>query len=205
MIKVTLEQLKKLAPNIRANYQEAFAEADTVLANYGINKNKLRVVHFLAQVLHESGGLTIFIENMNYRAERIVQVWNKRFPTVEAAKPYAHNPEKLANKVYGGRMGNVNPGDGWKFIGRGLIQLTGRESYKKFGDRLGVNLVANPDLAFSGKWALKIAAEEWKASGCNAFADEDSIRKVTKAINGGLIGLASREDWLIKTRKIWMT
>jgi putative chitinase len=204
MIKVTLEQLKKLAPNIRANYQEAFAEADTVLATYGINKNKLRVAHFMAQALHETGGLTILIENMNYRAERIMQVWDKRFPTIESAKPYAHNPEKLANKVYGGRMGNVNPGDGWKFIGRGLIQLTGRESYKKFGDRLGVNLVANPDLAYSGKWALKIAAEEWKASGCNAFADEDSIRKVTKAINGGLIGLASREDWHVKAKQIWM-
>lgn len=82
----------------------------------------------MAQVLHETGGLTVLVENMNYRAERIVQVWPSRFRTIEEATPYAHNPEKLANKVYGGRMGNTHPGDGWRFIGRGLLQITGRES-----------------------------------------------------------------------------
>jgi len=203
-LRITPEQLNRIAPNARANYREAFAQADTVLAQYDINKNGLRLSHFMAQVLHEVSGLTILIENMNYRAERIVQVWSTRFPTVASAEPYAHNPEKLANKVYGGRMGNVQPGDGWRFIGRGMIQITGRESYEKFGNRLGVDLISNPDLAFSAEWALKIAAEEWKASNCNAFADEDNLRKVTKAINGGLIGLASRQEWLTKAKKIWL-
>lgn len=205
IVKITTEQLNLLAPNARQNYKDAFAQADTDLATYGINKNALRLAHFMAQVLHEVGGLTILIENMNYRAERIVQVWSSRFPTIASAEPFAHNPEKLANKVYGGRMGNNQPGDGFRFIGRGLIQLTGRESYKKFGDRLGIDLTANPDLAFSAEWALKIAAEEWKEKGCNAFADVDDLRKVTKAINGGLIGLESRRAWLEKAKRIWLT
>ncbi len=204
IVKITAEQLNELAPNARASYREAFAKADTVLESYGINKNALRLAHFMAQVLHEVGGLTILIENMNYSAVRMTQVWKKRFPTISSAEPFAHNPEKLANKTYGGRMGNTKPGDGFRFIGRGLIQLTGRESYKKFGDLLGVDLTADPDLAFSAKWALKIAAEEWKASGCNALADADDVKKVTFAINGGLIGLASREEWLNKTKRIWL-
>lgn len=204
IVKITTEQLARLAPNARQNYKDAFARADTVLATYGINKNALRLSHFMAQVLHEVGGLTILIENMNYRAERIVQVWSSRFPTVASAEPFAHNPEKLANKVYGGRMGNNQTGDGFRFIGRGLIQLTGRESYKKFGDRLGVDLTANPDLAFSAEWALKIAAEEWKEKDCNALADADDLRKITRAINGGLIGLESRRGWLEKTKRIWL-
>ncbi len=203
MIRILPDQLQRIAPNARANYKAAFTEADTELMRYGINDNRLRLAHFMAQTLHEVGGLTILIENMNYRAERIKVVWPSRFPTVESAMPYAHNPEKLANKVYGGRMGNTQQGDGWRFIGRGLIQLTGRESYEKFGERLGVDLAANPDLAFSGEWALKIAAEEWKAGNCNAFADADDLRRVTRAINGGLIGLASRADWLAKTKAIW--
>jgi len=205
IVRVTAEQLATLAPNARQSYKDSFAQADTVLATYGINKNALRLAHFMAQVLHEVGGLTILIENMNYRAVRITQVWPSRFPTVASAEPFAHNPEKLANNVYGNRMGNNLPGDGFRFIGRGLIQLTGRESYKKFGDRLGVDLTANPDLAFSAEWALKIAAEEWKASGCNALADADDLRGVTRAINGGLIGLDSRREWLDKTKRIWVS
>lgn len=204
IVKLTSHQLAILAPNARQNYKDAFAKADTVLADYGINKNALRLSHFMAQVLHEVGGLTILVENMNYRAARIVEVWTKRFPTLADAEPYAHHPEKLANKTYGGRMGNNQAGDGWKFIGRGLIQLTGRENYERFGTRLGVNLVDNPDLAFSADWALKIAAEEWKQTNCNSLADADDIEKVTKAINGGLIGLSSRREWLEKTKRVWM-
>ena len=203
MIPITAEQIRLLASSARSSYREAFARADAVLASYGINDNGLRLAHFMAQVLHESGGLTLLVENMNYRAERIVQVWPSRFSSVAAARPYAHNPEKLANKVYGGRMGNTRPGDGWRFIGRGLMQTTGRESYEKFGRALGVDLAGNPELVTDPAWALHIPAEEWKASGCNAFADADNLRRVTRAINGGLIGLSSRQDWLSKTKHIW--
>jgi putative chitinase len=203
MIPITTTQLKHLAPNARSNYLEAFAGADAVLASYGINDNRLRLAHFMAQVLHECGGLTVYTEDMNYSAKRIRQVWPSRFASVAAAKPYQHNPEKLANKVYGGRMGNTKPGDGFRFIGHGLLQITGRESYEKYGQALGFDLAGNSDLAFSPEWALKIACAEWKASGCNARADADSIRKVTFAINGGYTGLAEREEWLKRTKHVW--
>jgi putative chitinase len=202
MIPVTMEQVKKLAPNIKPQYATAFQSADSVLAEYGINNNKLRLAHFMAQILHESGAFTILEENLNYNAKRMTVVWHKRFPTEADAAPYAHNPEKLANKVYGGRMGNVDPGDGWKYRGRGLLQLTGRDSYKEHGKKIGVDLENNPDLAFSDA-TLKIAAAEFKASGCNAFADADDIVKVTQAINNGQTGIDSRKAWLVKTKKVW--
>jgi putative chitinase len=202
MIEVTMDQVKKLAPNIKPAYEQAFRDVNAVLTEFGVNENKLRVAHFMAQILHESGAFTILEENLNYSAKRMTQVWPSRFKTIADATPFAKNPEKLANKVYGGRMGNVDPGDGWKYRGRGLLQLTGRESYKKHGARVGADLETNPDLAASDL-ALKIAAAEFKASGCNAFADADNVDKVTKAINGGLIGLAERKAWLVKTKKIW--
>lgn len=205
IVKITTAQLALLAPNARQNYKDAFATADVDLAAYGINKNPLRVAHFMAQTLHESGGLTVFIENMNYRAARIREVWKTRFASVADAEPFAHNPEKLANNVYGDRMGNdPDNGDGFRFIGRGLIQVTGRESYKKFGGLIGVDLTTNPDLAFSAKWAVKIAAEEWKEKDCNPLADADNLREITRRINGGFIGLDSRREWLEKTKRIWM-
>jgi putative chitinase len=203
MIPVTSAQLQLLAPNIRSNYRSGFANADQVLAEYGINNTVLRLAHFMAQILHESGGLTVLIENLDYRAERIREVWPNRFKTVEDAKPFAHHPEALANKVYGGRMGNIQPGDGWRFIGRGLLQITGRESYERYGKALGVELAANPDLAFSPEWCLPLAAVDWTAAGCNAFADADDIRKITRAINGGYTGLPSRKQWLAKTKQVW--
>ena len=204
MVKITPEQLRQIAPNARSSYRQAFDAAYNVLAHYGINANGLRLSHFMAQVLHETGGLTVLVEDMNYRAERIVQVWPSRFRSVEEARPYAHNPSKLANKVYGGRMGNVRQGDGWRFIGRGLLQITGRESYEKYGRALGINLADNPDLALDPSWVLKIAAEEWTASNCSTHADADNVRRVTRCINGGLIGLSSRQNWLIKAKRIWL-
>jgi putative chitinase len=203
MISITAEQLRKLAPNARSAYRQAFTEADAVLARHGINDNALRLSHFMAQVLHECGGLTLQEEDMNYRAATIVRTWPKRFSSVEAARPFAHNPQKLANKVYGGRMGNTGPNDGWRYIGRGLLQITGRESYKKYGRALSIDLENNPELAFSAEWALKIAAEEWAASRCNTPADADDIRRVTIAINGAEIGLPSRRNWLAKTKQVW--
>jgi putative chitinase len=204
MIPVTSDQLERLAPHMRASYRVGFAGADQVLARYGINQTTLRLAHFMAQVLHETGGLTILVENFNYRAERIREVWPSRFKSVIQARPYAHNPEALANKVYGGRMGNTEPGDGWRFIGRGLLQITGRESYERYGKEIGIDLVGDPDLAFSAEWCLPVAAAEWTAAGCNAFADADDVRAVTRAINGGDVGLSSREQWLARTRQVWV-
>jgi putative chitinase len=201
---ITSEQLQQLAPNAHTAYKQAFQAAAAVFEGYGITTG-LRLAHFMAQALHETGGRTILEESMNYRAERIVQVWPSRFKTVADAQPFAHNPEALANNVYADRMGNNQPGDGWRFIGRGLLQITGRESYTLYGARLGIDLIASPELAMSAQWALPIALEEWKASNCNALADADNLRGVTRAINGGYIGLSSRADWLAKTKHIWGT
>jgi predicted chitinase len=203
MIRLTPEQLMLLAPSSVQRCRDAFADADVVLAKYDINGNALRLAHFMAQILHESGGLCIIEENLSYTAKRMMQIWPKRFKTLEAAKPYAKNPRALANKVYGGRMGNTGPDDGWLYIGRGLLQITGRESYDKYGSRLGCNLVGEPRLASDPNWALRIAAEEWTDKGCNPYADQDDITTITKRINGGLIGFDERKKWLVKTKKVW--
>jgi len=203
VVAISAAQLQKLAPNARTVYRTAFQTADQDLAAHDVNKTKLRVAHFMAQVLHESGGLTILVENLNYSPERLTKVWPRRFPTVTAAAPFAHNPAALADKVYGGRMGNTAAHDGSKYIGRGLIQLTGRESYAKFGKTLGVDLEKNPELATDPQWVLKIAVEEWHEKNCNQFADADDVNKVTRLINGGLIGIAERKEWLAKTKNVW--
>lgn len=191
----------RLAPNARAAYLAAFDHADEDLLPFGINAAPLRLAHFMAQVSHETDGLSIRVEAMNYSAGRLPQVWPSRFADPAVAAAHAHAPEKLANFVYGGRMGNTRPGDGWRFIGRGLLQITGRTAYETYGGQLGIPLAERPDLAFSAEWALKIAAAEWAASGrrgrtCNELADADDLEGVTIAINGGRIGLAARRDWL---------
>jgi putative chitinase len=204
MIKINSEEVLHLAPNCRTSYQQAFESVDNVLGQYKINDTALRVAHFMAQVLHETDGLTILRESMNYSAKRMVDVWPSRFKNEAAAAPYAHNPQALANQVYNGRMGNrVGTDDGWKFIGRGMLQVTGREDYDRYGKTLGIDMVADPELAIDPRYTLKIAALEWDAKQCNSDADEDSIRKVTKKINGGLVGLADRVDWLRKTTQVW--
>ncbi len=209
-IALSLPLLAQLAPNARSSYREGAANAQPVLDRHGITQNKLRLAHFLAQILHESGALTLQQENLNYSAPRLPVVWPSRFkprgPLDGAA--YANNPERLANEVYGGRMGNTQPGDGFKYRGRGLMQLTGRDSYRAATRTLRgfstatPDFEAEPDLVFSAAWALPIAAAEWDAKGCNALADEDQITKVTQRINGGQIGIAQRRDWLLRVKAL---
>src|SRR5262249_47114674 len=145
----------------------AFEKADAVLSKFVINANAQRVAHFMAQVLHETGGLTILRESMNYSAKRLPQVWPDRFKTAAKADAFAHKPRELANEVYNGRMGNrTGTDDGWNYIGRGLLQITGREDYKKYGEKLGVDLVADPELAIHPDHTLSLAALEWDAKSC---------------------------------------
>ena len=203
MIPITRSQLLGLAPGARDVYLAAFDLAPSVLPQYEI-VTSLRVAHFMAQVLHESGGLTIVSESLFYtHPARLMEVWPSRFPSIAAAQPFVKNPTKLAEFVYGKRIGNTAPGDGAKYIGRGLLQVTGRESYRRFGKLLGVDLEAQPDLAADARYALAIAAAEWHESSCNVFADHDDIRAVTRAINGGLTGFEERKAWLAKTKKVW--
>lgn len=141
---------------------------------------------FLGQVLHESAMLERLVENLSYSAERLLQVWPKRFPTGTDAAIYAHNPEALANKVYGGRLGNTATGDGWRYRGRGLIQVTGRENYRKLGAFMGLPLEDQPELLEDLDNALLASIVWWERNVPDAFVG-DPI-KVRKAVNGGTLG-----------------
>jgi putative chitinase len=211
-VRVTLEEILRLAPNARSSYREAFRNSQPVFDQFGISETPLRVAHFMAQVLHESGGLANQIESLNYSAERLPKVWPSRFKPSGPLDPadFAHNQQKLGNEVYGGRMGNLGPNDGFTYRGRGLLQLTGRDSYQEATTILRAqnpaapDFVATPDDVFGAEWCVAIAAAEWASKGCNALADQDDIRKVTKAINGGLIGLSDRTEWLRLTKAVWL-
>jgi putative chitinase len=208
---VTTDQITQLAPSARSSYRDAFAAGQSVLDLFEISATALRVAHFVAQMMHESGGLTIQFENLNYSPARLPKVWPSRFQPKGPLDPaaFGHNPQRLANEVYGGRMGNTGPDDGFNYRGRGLLQLTGKDSYseatvilrKSFAD--APDFAADPDSVISADWCLKVAAAEWAAKGCNALADQDSINKVTRAINGGLIGLSERTEWTKRTKFIW--
>lgn len=210
-VAVTLDQVLQLAPRCTAGYRLAFADAQPVLARYAISAAPLRVAHFLAQMLHESGALTLQYENLRYSAERLPAIWPRRFQPLGPLDPaeYAYKPEQLANEVYGGRMGNVLPGDGYRYRGRGLLQLTGKDSYERATTILrssapdAPDLAADPDAVVSAQWCLQIAAAEWAARGCNQAADRDDVAQVSFLINGGAIGLAERIMWTSKTRAVW--
>jgi putative chitinase len=210
-VNVTLEQIQRVAPNARSSYREAFQNGQALLDHFDISATPLRVAHFIAQVLHESDGLAVQIESLNYSAPRLPKVWPSRFRPTGPLDPeaFAHNQERLGNEVYGGRMGNTGPNDGFTYRGRGLLQLTGKASYQDATTILRAShpeapdFVAMPDAVFSAQWCLAVAAAAWHAKGCNPLADQDDIRRVTRAINGGLIGLADRTERLRLTRVVW--
>ena len=164
---------------------------------YEINTIK-RQAHFLGQCGHESNWFNILEENLNYSAQGLMSIWGSRFPTLEIAQQYARQPEKIANKVYGGRMGNLEDGDGWKYRGRGIIQLTGRENYRNTGRALGVDLEGFPELALVPLYACLAAGHYWAKRGLNELADKDDYKEITRRINGGQTGLMDR---IAKTKK----
>lgn len=183
-------QLAQLAPHCdAATLAPALSEA---AAKSGIDTAR-RLACWLGQLDVESGGFTRFVENLNYSSDRLRAVWPHRFPTNESTVGFAHVPEALANKVYGGRLGNTEPGDGYHFRGRGLIQITGRDNYARYGTRLGLDLIGNPELAAEPLTAARIAGAFWSAHGLNVAADADDIEAITRAVNGGLNGLAERQ------------
>lgn len=170
-----------------------------------------RIAAFIAQTSHESGGYTMLSENLNYRAATLAACWPNRFATLGAdKKPIKENgklvptvvansiagkPELIANLVYSSRMGNgpAESGEGWKYRGRGLKQLTGKDNYTRCGQSLGIDLVGNPDLLLEPMAAARSAGWFWKTNHLSAFADKGDIAGMTKKINGGLIGLAERQ------------
>lgn len=156
---------------------------------------------FLGQVLHESSMLTRLEENLRYKnAARLQAVWPKRFPTPTTAIPYVDNPVALANFVYGGRMGNTGPDDGWKYRGRGLIMATGKDNYAALGELMGVDLVSYPELLAKPDAALRSAILWWEGNVPDSIMGD--IVRVTKRVNGGTIGLAHRTELTEKANKL---
>jgi len=183
---ITAEQLEEL--KIEAEWLDPINET---LQRYEIN-TPARISGFIGQCQHESGNFKVLEENLNYSAEALCRVWPSRFPTLEAAQPFHRNPEKIANKVYGGRMGNTEDGDGWLYHGRGLIQLTGKDNYTLCGDALKIDLIHSPDLLLAPRYAALSAGWYWNRRGLNRDADAKDYTGMTKKINGGTIGLNDR-------------
>jgi len=172
------------------------AQLPDTIAKFELN-TPLRLAHFLAQAGHESGGFKAVNENLNYGAKGLLGIFKKYFPTPEKAALYERKPEKIANLVYGGRMGNgpEASGEGWKFRGRGYIQLTGKDNYKAFDAVVAESIIDNPDLVAT-KYPLLSAAWFFHKNGLHKIADggatEAIVTSVTKRVNGGTIGLADR-------------
>jgi putative chitinase len=202
---VSEAQLRKLFPSAKEATVKAFAaKSKALFKEFGISDKAIRKEYFLAQIAHETGGLTRSVENLNYTAKRIAEIWPTRFPTVASAELYAGNPERLANKVYANRMGNGPPesGDGYRYRGRGYIQITGKDGYRQTGLRAGIDLLAKPERAIETDTALRVACAFWKWKDLNSLCDDRDFEEVTRRINGGLIGFDDRKDWLKKVRKV---
>jgi putative chitinase len=177
-----------------------------VFAKYAIDSD-LVLAHFLAQWSEECGAGIEMVENMNYSAAGLMHTWPTRFGADRAAK-FAHNPRMIAETVYGGRMGNkpTPSSDGWDYRGRGLSQLTGRENYEAVGRKMDLDLVGDPDLVNHPDDAVVIACGDmievcrYNDKSCLDYAKDNDLKGVTRALNGGLIGLSDRENWLRKWR-----
>ena len=168
---------------------------EQALPDYDINTSK-RVAAFLAQCAHESGGFLLLKENLNYRAVTLRKVFPKYFPTDDLANAYAGKQEMIANRVYGGRMGNGDEasGDGFRYCGRGLIQLTGKQNYQSFADSIETPVEDLPEYLATFEGAVHSACWFWESNNLNVQADAGDIKTMTRKINGGAIGLADRES-----------
>lgn len=199
---ITLAQFKKFAPN--SKYQQQWYDTlfgpqtelggKSLLEEYEINTPK-RVAAFLAQCAHESGGFVFVTENLNYNASGLMRVFPKYFPDMATAKQYERNPKKIASRVYASRMGNGNEesSEGWKFRGRGILQLTGKDNYFWFAASLEITPEQAVDYLETFEGAAQSACWFWETNKLNALADAGDIKGMTKRINGGFIGLADRE------------
>lgn len=188
----TPAKLKQIiGPNPYLNYwHQAISD---ICPEYEINTPQ-RLAAFIAQCAHESGGFRFLRENLNYKAESLMRTWPSRFPTLEIARQYANNPEKIANKVYANRMGNRDEasGDGWRYLGRGLIQLTGKENYQWFAASLQMDVEDLPEYMGTFEGAVQSACFFWENNNLNNEADAGDIKTMTKKINGGYLGLDDR-------------
>ena len=188
---LSLQQLKQMVKNPHIDHwHEAL---DQLLDDYEIN-TPLRVAHFVAQCAHESGNFVFIKENLNYKAASLQKIFSKYFPTAELAAQYANKPEKIANRIYANRMGNgpETSGDGYKYCGRGLIQLTGKDNYTFFAGSLNIPVEEASDYLATFEGAAQSACWFWEQNNLNRFADANDVKGLTRAINGGYIGLEDR-------------
>lgn len=164
-----------------------------ILPEYEINTPE-RVAAFIAQCAHESGGFKFLQENLNYRAESLMKTWPRHFPNIEIARQYEKQPQKIANRAYANRMGNGDEasGDGWRYLGRGLIQLTGKENYAWFAASLEIPIEEAAEYLQTFEGAVQSACWFWESNNLNQWADKKDILTLTKRINGGTIGLEDR-------------
>ena len=193
---LTLEKLSRLG--IEDKWLQPLNDA---FAKYDISTPK-RQACFLGQAMHESGNFKNLEENLNYSALGLMKTWPSRFPDLDTADKYAHNPEKIANKVYAGRMGNIEEGDGYAFRGRGIFQLTGRENYANFGHNASLDVLSNLDLLSTPEYASLSAGWYWNKRSLNQYADVMDVESLTKRINGGTIGLDNRKAQINKVLDI---
>ena len=191
-MKLTVSQLKQMVPGITHadHWIEAF---DQLLPDYEINTPK-RIAAFIAQCAHESGGFKFLKENLNYKAESLMKTFPKYFSDRDTANAYAKQPVKIANRVYASRMGNGDEasGDGYKYCGRGLIQLTGKTNYEWFAASLEISPAEASEYLETFEGAAQSACWFWESNNLNVEADAGDIKKMTKKINGGYIGLDDR-------------
>jgi len=189
---LTKDQLRQMVKN---QYLDHWYEAlEQLLDDYEIN-TPLRVAHFIAQCAHESGNFVFIKENLNYKAASLRKVFGKYFPTDELAAAYANKPQMIANRVYANRMGNGDEasGDGYRYCGRGLIQLTGKDNYTFFAGSLGITVEEASEYLETFEGAAQSACWYWEQNNLNRFADANDVKGLTRAINGGYIGLEDRQ------------
>lgn len=193
---ITVDILQKICPKTKRSVLETYATPlHEVAEYYDMYTNPKRAAAFLAQVAHESGGFNFVKENLNYSAKGLMTTFKKYFPTEELAKQYERQPAKIANRVYANRMGNgpEESGDGYKFCGRGLIQLTGKNNYTKFAEDLGISVDETVAYLETPAGAVSSAGWFWDNNNLNQYCDNEDFVTLTKRINGGTIGLEDRK------------
>lgn len=195
MARITQQQLLQIFPNAGPVVGVFVTALNDAMARFKI-EGRIRAAAFLAQVGHESGQLRTLVENLNYSAEGLIRTWPKRF-NLATANCVARKPEQIANIVYASRLGNgpAVTGDGWRYRGRGLIQVTGWVNYQACGSALGLDLLTKPELLEQPVYAALSAAWFWSSNGLNELADSGQFEAITRCINGGLTGQSDRLKW----------
>jgi putative chitinase len=202
LIEKALAALRQVAPGARPDYLQAVRDGAPLFRQHGITTPK-RMAHLLAQAMQETGAFTVLRESMNYRAPRILEIFgvghHSARVTAAEAETLAHNEQALAERVYGlgnpskaRELGNTQPGDGFRYRGNGVLQMTGRGAHRRQGQACGLDFENHPELATMPEHALKPALQEWSDGNLNAAADRDDIVTITRVINGGLNGLEGR-------------